>query len=55
VRTAADLPEQLRDLIVSGREAWQLRDYDRATALFTDALTAARETRSTLRHTRSAR
>jgi tetratricopeptide (TPR) repeat protein len=47
MRTAADLPEQLRDLIVSGRDAWQLHDYDRATSLFTDALTIARETRST--------
>lgn len=42
MRTAADLPEDVRDLIVRGRDAWREQDYEQARALFEAALRAAR-------------
>jgi len=41
VRTAADLPDGVRELVIEGREAWPQRDYDRARVLFEQALAAA--------------
>jgi hypothetical protein len=41
VRTAQDLPDGLRELIVEGRLAWESRDYPRARCLFEQALERA--------------
>ncbi|HEX4212455.1 MAG TPA: hypothetical protein VIA06_03895 [Candidatus Dormibacteraeota bacterium] len=46
MRTAADLPEPIRDLIVAGRDAWRERDYPRAEDLLGRALAEAQRTRS---------
>jgi tetratricopeptide (TPR) repeat protein len=43
VRTAADLPEGICELVVTGREAWRDQDYDQARRLFEEALVVARE------------
>lgn len=43
MRTAADLPAGVRDLIVGGREAWRERDYEHAEKLLSLALARARE------------
>lgn len=43
VRTAADLPDGLRELVVDARGAWQARDYARARAGFESALRLARK------------
>lgn len=45
MRTASDLPDGVRELVVDGRDAWQARDYVRAQGLFEQALDAARELR----------
>jgi tetratricopeptide (TPR) repeat protein len=44
MRTAADLPDGVRELIIEGRAAWRDRDYDRARTLFEEALVAAEQT-----------
>jgi hypothetical protein len=41
-RTAAELPDDIRSLVVEGREAWRARDYSTAKALLGDALPRAR-------------
>jgi tetratricopeptide (TPR) repeat protein len=41
MRTAADLPDAVRELVTEGRDAWRERDYDRARSLFEQALAAA--------------
>ena len=41
MRTAADLSDGLRELIVAGRAAWQEREYARARGLFDEALVLA--------------
>jgi hypothetical protein len=43
VRTADDLPEPIRTLVVDGRDAWRARDYVRARRLFEEALRRSRE------------
>lgn len=45
MRTASDLPEGVRELVIHGRDAWQAHDYVRAQRLFEQALDAARELR----------
>lgn len=42
VRTAADLADNIRQLVVEGRNAWNERDYDAARALFEEVLQIAR-------------
>jgi hypothetical protein len=41
-RTTAELPDDIRALVVDGREAWRARDYATARALLGDALSRAR-------------
>ena len=41
MRTANDLPEGIRELVIDGRLAWRDRDYERARTLFQEALLAA--------------
>jgi tetratricopeptide (TPR) repeat protein len=41
VRTAADLDDSIRDLVIEGRTAWAERDYGRARQLFEQALRLA--------------
>jgi tetratricopeptide (TPR) repeat protein len=43
VRTAADLPDNVRDLVVRGRDAWREQDYDQARSLFEAALAIAKD------------
>lgn len=43
MRTAADLADGIRGLIVDGRDAWRAREYERARVLFADALALADE------------
>jgi tetratricopeptide (TPR) repeat protein len=41
VRTAADLADDVRQLVVDGRDAWNERDYERARRNFDEALRIA--------------
>jgi tetratricopeptide (TPR) repeat protein len=43
VRTASDLPDGIRQLIVEGRAAWREQHYELARSLFEAALQIARE------------
>ncbi len=38
MRTAADLPDNIRQLVIDGRDAWYEQDYGRARILFEDVL-----------------
>lgn len=38
VRTAADLDDSIRDLVIEGRAAWRAHDYQVARSLFAEAL-----------------
>ena len=46
MRTTAELPADIRPLIVEGRDAWLERDYVRARSRFEEALTLARRSLS---------
>jgi tetratricopeptide (TPR) repeat protein len=39
MRTAADLPDTIRQLVIDGRDAWYAQDYVRARGLFEEVLT----------------
>jgi tetratricopeptide (TPR) repeat protein len=41
MRTAADLSDNIRDLLIAGRDAWSGRDYPRAQSLFEQVLRLA--------------
>lgn len=43
MRTAADLADSIRELVVDGRAAWTTRDYERARRLFEQVLRVANE------------
>lgn len=43
MRTAADLADGIRELVVEGRDAWRDRDYERAWTLVEEALRLAEE------------
>jgi tetratricopeptide (TPR) repeat protein len=47
MRTSADLSENVRPLVVDGRDAWRDRDYKRARRLFEQALRVSRESGDT--------